>query len=89
MAASCWIYFTLYQDDLQAALTTLRQRVFDDAAYHWPDELSPGRDRPCGCREPRPRRSSGVFVLVEDSAQAITPMDVKMLDRGWVGDRLG
>jgi hypothetical protein len=34
-------------------------------------------------------QSSGVFVLVEDSAQAIMPMDVKMLDRGWVGDRLG
>jgi hypothetical protein len=30
-----------------------------------------------------------MFVLVEASAQAITPTDVKMLDHDWVGDRLG
>jgi hypothetical protein len=68
----------------QLAGTEVRNDVLAQVAA-----LLDGARGPCGCREPHPRRSSGVFVLVEDSAQAIMPMDVKMLDRGWVGDRLG
>jgi len=37
----------------------------------------------------RPGRSSGVFVLVEESAEAITSADVEVRDRVWVADRCG
>src|SRR6266511_2747074 len=37
----------------------------------------------------RPGRSSGVFVLVEESAEAITSPDVEVRDRVWVADRCG
>jgi hypothetical protein len=38
--------------------------------------------------EPRPRRSGGMFVIVEDAAQTIMPMDIEACDRVWNGDRL-
>jgi non-ribosomal peptide synthetase component F len=36
--------------------------------------------RPCGCREPRPCSSCGMFVLVEDASEAIAPTDVEVRD---------
>src|SRR3712207_4984738 len=44
-----------------------------------------------GLRVPKSRagRSRGMFVLVEDAAETITPADVESYDRGWMGDRLG
>ncbi len=41
-----------------------------------------------GCRKPRPCRSSGMFVLMEDTAQTITSTDVETRNRVWIGDRL-
>jgi hypothetical protein len=37
----------------------------------------------------RPCSSGGMFVLMENAAQAITSTDVEVCDRGWVGDRFG
>ncbi|MFB7323872.1 hypothetical protein [Streptomyces sp. NPDC056190] len=46
-------------------------------------------DRPCACRKPRPCRSRGVFVLVEDAAQAFAPAYVEAGDLRWIVDRRG
>jgi hypothetical protein len=44
---------------------------------------------PCACRKPRPCRSRGIFVLVEDSAEALAPSYVQPGDLVGVGDRWG
>jgi hypothetical protein len=41
----------------------------------------------CTCRECRPGWSGGVFVLVEDTAEAVVPVDVQPGEVVWVGDR--
>ncbi len=46
MGASGWDYSVAYQADLSAALAALRQKVFDDRSYYWPDDLSPDRPWP-------------------------------------------
>jgi hypothetical protein len=43
----------------------------------------------CGCRKFHLRGSGGMFVLVEEAAEAIASADVHMRDRGEIGDRLG
>jgi hypothetical protein len=42
---------------------------------------------PCGCRKPRPCRSGGLFVFVDDAAEAVTSVDGKVGDRVGIGDR--
>jgi hypothetical protein len=42
---------------------------------------------PCGCRQWCPDRSSGVVILVEDTAESILQPDVKVIELAWVGDR--
>ncbi|MFB7114799.1 hypothetical protein [Streptomyces sp. NPDC056291] len=43
----------------------------------------------CACRKPRPCRSRGVFVLVEDAAQAFAPAYGEAGDLRWIVDRRG
>ncbi|WP_346124936.1 hypothetical protein [Micromonospora coerulea] len=43
----------------------------------------------CACRKSRPYRSSGMSVLVEDAAEAITSADVEVVESVRFGDRLG
>ncbi len=43
----------------------------------------------CTCRKPRPRRSRGMFVLVEDAAEAIPSSNVEVGHFVRVGDRRG
>src|SRR4051812_14399032 len=45
--------------------------------------------RGCTCRELRPGWSSGVFVLMEEAAEAVTSVDVQLGESAWVGDRFG
>jgi hypothetical protein len=44
---------------------------------------------PCRCRKPRPCRSSGVVVLVEDAAESITASDDELVQSVRFGDWLG
>jgi hypothetical protein len=43
----------------------------------------------CGCRLLRPRRSSGMCVLVEGAAESITSMDVQQVELVGSDDRFG
>jgi hypothetical protein len=44
---------------------------------------------PCSCRKPRPRRSGGVLVLVEDAAEAVASSYVEAGHLARVDDRCG
>jgi hypothetical protein len=44
---------------------------------------------PCRCREPRPRRSRGMLVLMEDAAEAIASADVELDEPVRFDDRFG
>src|SRR5258706_16060363 len=43
----------------------------------------------CPCREPRPCRSGGMLVLVQDAAEAIAPSYVEVGPRARIGDLCG
>jgi hypothetical protein len=43
----------------------------------------------CACRKPRPGRSSGVFVFVEDAAKSVASSDAEPGDLVWISDRCG
>jgi hypothetical protein len=45
--------------------------------------------RVCACRKPHPGRSSGMFVLVEDAAEAIVSSDAEPGYLVRIGDRFG
>jgi hypothetical protein len=48
------------------------------------DKLAQG----CRCRNPHPRRSGGMDVLVEGAAESIVSMDVEVIESGRVKDRM-
>jgi len=66
MGASDWNYCTPYQPDLNAALRTLRERVFAEGAYHWPPESD---FTPEHMRRPRPRTLEELDAAFEDDWQ--------------------
>jgi hypothetical protein len=61
-------------------LARLRQLIGDGTHFEqWP----------CSCRECHPGRSSGMFVLVQDAAEAVAPTDVGGRGLAKVGARCG
>jgi diguanylate cyclase (GGDEF)-like protein len=54
------------------------------------DGIPPARAvRPCACRKCHPGRSSGMFVLVQHSAEAVASVDGQVGEPVRVGDRFG
>jgi hypothetical protein len=47
------------------------------------------RRQHCACRIPRPCSSRGVLILVEDTAESVSPAHVEVGDSPWVCDRRG
>lgn len=47
------------------------------------------RGQACACRKPRPYRSSGMSVLVQDAAESIASSDIEAAESVRFGDRLG
>ena len=41
----------------------------------------------CPCRKPHPCRSGGMFVFVQDAAEAVASSDVEVRDVAKIGDR--
>jgi hypothetical protein len=71
------------------ALRRSLRKTLADAANEGDRLRVPHRIHACPCRKSRPSRSRGMFVLVEDAAQAFTPAYVDAGDLPWIGDRLG
>jgi hypothetical protein len=55
----------------------------------WTAVLDAVRLGPCTCRKIRPCRSGGMFVLVQDTAEAVASADVEVGEPVRVGDRFG
>jgi hypothetical protein len=73
-------WFPIVGAELERGLVDVEQA----SGYH---VRLPGLHERCGCRKPRLRRSSGMFVFVDDAAEVVTSTDVQVRDCGQIGDR--
>jgi hypothetical protein len=58
------------------------------ATPHPSHELDPLRQR-CPCRQPRPRRSRGMLVLVENAGEAVASSYLETRQHVWISDPRG